>query len=146
MPIRQVTPEAEINQFIESKLEIWRQLIIRNLTYIAEKVLNVARSTNSYTDRTGNLRSSIGYVIVEDGNIVDMSTFNVVKSGSTGSDTGAEYAQRLVRKYRKGIVLIMCAGMNYAAYVADKGYDVIDSAELLNDRLVSKMLKDLGLK
>lgn len=146
MPIRQVTPNSEVNSYIERKLEIWRQLLIRNFSYIGEQVLNAARSTDSYKDRTGNLRSSIGYVVAVDGRVADISSFAVVKNGQEGSKTGADYARKLARKYPKGIVLIVCAGMNYAAYVSAKGYDVVDSAELLADRLVPQMLRQLGLK
>lgn len=146
MPIRQVTPNSEINSYIERKLEIWRQLLIRNFSYIGEQVLNAARSTDSYKDQTGNLRSSLGYVVAVDGRVADISSFAVVKNGQEGSKTGADYARKLARKYPKGIVLIVCAGMNYAAYVSAKGYDVEDSAELLADRLVPQMLRQLGLK
>lgn len=146
MPIRQVTPNSEINSYIERKLEIWRQLLIRNFSYVGEQVLNAARSTNSYKDQTGNLRSSLGYVVAVDGRVADISSFAVVKNGQEGSKTGADYARKLARKYPKGIVLIVCAGMNYAAYVSAKGYDVEDSAELLADRLVPQMLRQLGLK
>lgn len=146
MPIRQVTPNSEINSYIERKLEIWRQLLIRNFSYIGEQVLNAARSTDSYKDQTGNLRSSLGYVVAVDGRVADISSFAVVKNGQEGSKTGADYARKLARKYPKGIVLIVCAGMNYAAYVSAKGYDVEDSAEILADRLVPQMLRQLGLK
>lgn len=146
MPIRQVTPNSEVNSYIERKLEIWRQLLIRKFSYIGEQVLNAARSTDSYKDQTGNLRSSLGYVVAVDGRVADISSFAVVKNGQEGSKTGADYARKLARKYPKGIVLIVCAGMNYAAYVSAKGYDVVDSAELLADRLVPQMLRQLGLK
>lgn len=146
MGIRQVTTEAEINGYIESTLEIWRKLIIRNLLYVGEQVLNAARSTDSYKDQTGNLRSSLGYVLVEDGQIVKFSSFETVKQGQDGSKAGAEYAKQLAAQYPTGIVLIVCAGMNYAAYVSAKGYDVQDSAELLAERLVPQMLKNLGYK
>lgn len=146
MGISQVTTEAEINGYIESKLEIWRKLIIRNFAYVGEQVLNTARSTDSYKDQTGNLRSSLGYIIVEDGQVVQISSFETVKQGYEGSKAGAEYAKQLAREYPTGIVLIVVAGMNYAAYVSAKGYDVQDSAELLADRLVPQMLKQLGLK
>ena len=36
--------------------------------------------------------------------------------------------------------------MRYASFVSAKGYDVLDSAELLAERLVPDMLKRLGLK
>ena len=146
MPIRQVTPNSEINSYIERKLDIWMQIIINNFSYIGELVLNEARSTNSYKDQTGNLRSSLGYVVVVDGRVADISGFAEVKNGQEGSKTGADYARELARKFPKGIVLIVCAGMNYAAYVSAKGYDVIDSAELLAERLVPQMLRKLGLK
>nr|DAZ26239.1 MAG TPA: hypothetical protein [Caudoviricetes sp.] len=146
MPIRQVTPNSEINSYIERKLDIWMQIIINNFSYIGEQVLNAARSTNSYKDQTGNLRSSLGYVVVVDGRVADISSSAVVKNGHEGSKTGADYARELARKFPKGIVLIVCAGMNYAAYVSAKGYDVIDSAELLAERLVPQMLRKLGLK
>ena len=108
-------------------------------------VLNAARSSKDYKDQTGNLRSSLGYVVAVDGRVADISSFEVVKKGQEGAKTGADYARKLARKYPKGIVLIVCAGMNYAAYVNSKR-DVADSAELLADRLVPKMLKQLGLK
>ena len=146
MGIRQVTTEAEINGYIGSNLEIWRKLIIKNFAYVGEQVLNTARSTDSYKDQTGNLRSSLGYIIVEDGQVVQISSFETVKQGHEGSKAGAEYAKQLAREYPTGIVLIVVAGMNYAAYVSANGYDVHDSAELLADRLVPKMLKQLGLK
>lgn len=145
MPIRQVTPNSEINSYIERKLEIWRQLLIRNFSHVGEQVLNAARSSKDYKDQTGNLRSSLGYVVAVDGRVADKSSFEVVKKGQEGAKTGADYARKLARKYPKGIVLIVCAGMNYAAYVNSKK-DVADSAELLADRLVPKMLKQLGLK
>lgn len=146
MPIRQVTPTSEINDFIERRLETWIKLLVRNFSIVGEKVLNAARSTNSYKDQTGNLRSSIGYVVVVDGKVATMSSFEVVKKGEQGATNGREYARKLARQYPKGIVLIVCAGMNYAAYVSDKGYDVEDSAELLADRLVPQMLHELGLR
>lgn len=146
MPIRQVTPTSEINDFIERRLETWIKLLVRNFSIVGEKVLNAARSTNSYKDQTGNLRSSIGYVVVVDGKVVTMSSFEVVKKGEQGATNGREYARKLARQYPKGIVLIVCAGMNYAAYVSAKGYDVEDSAELLADRLVPQMLHELGLR
>ena len=146
MPIRQVTPTSEISEYIEHKLEIWRRILLRNFAYVGEQVINTARSTKSYKDQTGNLRSSLGYVIVENGQVVDISGFEVVKNGREGAKTGANYARKLAKKFPKGIVLIVCAGMNYAAYVSAKGYDVEDSAELLAERIVPQMLKQLGLK
>ena len=136
MPITQLTPMSEIDRYTEQQLERLKQVLIRNLMYIGETVLNRARSTNSYKDRTGNLRSSIGYVITVDGRII--------QQGKDGSSKGAAYVKSLARKFPQGICLIVVAGMNYASYVSAKGLDVLDSSELLAERLVPQMLKQLG--
>ncbi len=146
MPIRQITPMSEIDRYTEQKLKGLEQAVIRTLTYCGELCLNVARSTNSYKDQTGNLRSSIGYVVTVDGRIVNQSDFETVKKGGDGSKQGAAFAKQLVRRFPKGICLIVVAGMDYAVHVKNRGYDVLDSSELTADRIVPYMLKQLGLK
>lgn len=147
MPITQNTPEQEIIRYMEEQELRLKTLLLRNLLYIGEKCVNKARSTNSYKDQTGNLRSSIGYVIVVDGKVVKTGGFAPSGNGTdraTGQATGDSYARKLAKQYAEGFVLIVVAGMNYAAYVSAKGYDVIDGAELLADQLTDKLLKDLG--
>lgn len=146
MPIRRLTPPAEIDRYIAGRTEAIKKALVYNLCAIGEQVLNAARLTNSYKDQTGNLRSSIGYVVAVDGEIVQMSSFDVVKNGGRGSKVGKTYAMKLVRDFPKGIVLIVVAGMKYASYVSAKGYDVLDSSELLADKLVPQMLQQLGFK
>ena len=142
MPI--TANKGNIDDYISSRLEAMERALLYNLSYIGEQVLNAARSTQSYKDQTGNLRSSIGYIIAVDGEIVRTSDFAVVKTGTEGQGTGRSYAEGLAGRYPKGVVLIVVAGMNYAYYVKKRGYDVIDSAELLADSLVPKMLHELG--
>lgn len=174
MPIRQITPQSQIDAQIEESLNRKKQAIIYNFSVIGEKVVNEAKQSGSYTDRTGNLRSSIGYIIVADGKIVETGNFQAIRGqgenmqrvmfttkagkkvdywvkgksgdGKEGQSTGQSYARSLAGKFPKGIVLIVVAGMNYASYVSAKGYNVLDSSELLADKLVPKMLKQLGLK
>lgn len=146
MPIKRLTPTAEIDRYITGRVEAIKKALVYNLCAVGEQVLNAARLTNSYKDQTGNLRSSIGYVVAVDGEIVQMSSFEVVKEGSEGARGGKEYAMQLVRDFPQGIVLIVVAGMNYASYVSAKGYDVLDSSELLADKLVPQMLQQLGFK
>ena len=146
MPIRQITPMSEIDRYTEQRLKGLEQAAIRTLAYCGELCLNVARSTNSYKDQTGNLRSSIGYVVAVDGRIVSQSSFETVKEGGQGSKQGAAFAKQLVRSFPKGICLIVVAGMEYATHVKNRGYDVLDSSELTADRIVPYMLKQLGLK
>ena len=135
---------SEVEAYLDEQIERIEQLIIYNLSYVGEQCLTEARSTNSYKDQTGNLRSSIGYIIVKDGRVIRQSDFAVVRTGSQGKSEGEQFARSLASKFPDGIVLIVVAGMNYASYVSAKGYNVLDSAELLADRLVPSILKQLG--
>lgn len=146
MPIKQTTTAEQIDAYIAQSVNAVQNAILDRMSYIGEQVLNAARSTNSYKDQTGNLRSSIGYVIVKDGSVVRASSFEQVKNGSDGTSKGRSYAESLAARYKNGIALIVVAGMNYAAYVKKRGYDVIDSSELLAEQLVPQMLRELGLK
>lgn len=144
MGVKQIIPMSEIDAYLEAQIDRIEQRIIYNLSYVGEQCLNAARSTDSYKDQTGNLRSSIGYVIVRDGQIIQASDFDTVKQGREGSTEGAAFARRLVSEFPQGFTLIVVAGMNYAGYVSAKGYDVLDSAELLAEQLVPKMMTQLG--
>ena len=146
MGITQKTPAAEIDAYIEQQVERMTNALIYNLQFIGEKCLNAARETNSYKDRTGNLRSSLGYVIILDGKIKYQSDFEVVMQGDSGAKSGIQYAKEVARQFPEGIVLIVVAGMNYASLVSATGRDVLDSAELLADKLVPQILKQLGFK
>lgn len=145
MPIKRLTPPADIDRLIEKEVEKRKSMLVRELCIIGEKVLNTARLDGEYVDQTGNLRSSVGYVVVFDGKIVQMSSFEVVKEGVEGSKAGKDYALSIVNSFPKGIALIVVAGMEYASYVSSK-VNVLESAELLAEKLVPQMLKELGIK
>lgn len=143
MPIK--CEMSGVNASVQRAVDTIHAKAIRRLAYIGEMCINEARGKNngsqkgSYTDQTGNLRSSIGYVIADNGNIVDSSSFDVVKQGSQGSADGRSFAQRIAASYPSNLVLIVVAGMNYAVHVQHKGYDVLASAETLARDLVRKM-------
>lgn len=161
MAVKRTTPQSEIDREIEKAVKQLEKAVIYNLRYVGEKAVKHARSLPSpkaldtknipphqpnYIDWTGNLRSSIGYVIAKDGKIVDSGGFQLEKGGEDGTRTGREYAEQLATQVQSGYALIVVAGMGYASYVTNKGYDVIDSAELLAEQLASELMKDLKLK
>lgn len=117
--------------------------LIFNLQKIGEDVVSHARQSHTYTDRTGNLTSSMGYALVVDGRIRASSGFEVVRDGAEGVAEGQAYAKELANQHPQGIVLIVVAGRQYASYVADRGFDVLDGAETLAGRLVPQMLARL---
>jgi len=152
MPIKMTTPRDAVKESINRFIKTAREELIIRLAHIGEQVVNEARSYNgkAYQDQTGNLRSSTGYVIVEDGRVIDISGFSQIPPKSDpkgeagkGSATGEAYARSLAAGYPQGITLIVVAGMQYAAYVSARGYNVLDSAEVLARRLVPEMLKKL---
>lgn len=102
MPIRMTTTEAEIASCIERQIERQIAVIERTLNYIGEQCVNAARDSDGYKDRTGNLRSSTGYILVRDGRVVRQSKFDPVSGGTEGGKSGAEYAQKLAKNYPNG--------------------------------------------
>lgn len=163
MGMRQTTPQGRITAYIEKQVAKYEKQLLKNLRYVGEQCVKEARDLPSpkftgkkphevpphqphYIDWTANLRSSIGYVIVRNGNVVTQGGFKSAKGGDEGAAEGKAYAEQLAAKFPHGITLIVVAGMNYAAYVSAKGYDVLDSAELLAEKLVPQMMRQLSEK
>lgn len=147
MAMRMVTPLAEIDAYIDAELERIEMLTIRAFCFLGEKCIIEARDRSgeeSWFDDSGNLRSSIGYVVVIDGEIVSTSSFGVVKQGGEGAKEGKDLAIELAKTYNKGYALIVVAGMNYAARVeALDNKVVLASAELFARRELPNMMKNL---
>lgn len=129
-----------IDEFTEQA----KNAIINILMYVGESCITEARDNGSYMDQTGNLRSSIGYVVVNNGKIVGMKVGEQVKDGTEGKGKAESYMTRLASEHSTGICLIVVAGMNYAVYVEGRGKNVLSSAELLAERMVPQMLEQLG--
>lgn len=127
--------------------EIIKRLTIRALSELGEQCVTKIRDRagdKSWYDQTGNLRSSVGYVIAHNKNIIQYSTFNQVKQGSEGVKTGKDLAKELAKRYSNNYVLIVVAGMNYAEFVeAMDNKDVLASTELWAREQVPLMLEKL---
>ena len=139
-----ITADTEgIASSMEQQVQRMYDMHIRELLYIGEQCANTARERGSYINWTGNLRSSVGYVVTVDGHIVHSGGFQQVLEGQQGTGEGRSFAEALAQRYPSGIVLIVVAGMNYAAYVAHRGRDVLASAELLADRLLAELKRNI---
>lgn len=141
------TPMSEINAAIQAEIECANMLTIRALSLLGEMCVIEAKDRpqeSSWYDQSGNLRSSIGYVIVRNGKIVAYSEFTQVKQGSDGVKEGKELAKELAKKYTSGYALIVVAGMNYAELVeAMESKNVLASAELFARQEMPKMMAKL---
>lgn len=147
MGIRMTTKLSEVHDMLMREAERVERLTIRALSKLGEQCVTKIRDRagdKSWYDQTGNLRSSVGYVIAHNKNIIQYSSFNQVKQGSEGVKTGKDLAEELAKKYSNNYVLIVVAGMNYAEFVeAMDNKDVLASTELLAREQVPLMLEKL---
>lgn len=116
--------------------------ILKLLMAGGEKFVAIARKSGSYDDQTGNLRSSIGYVIAKDGEVI-ISNFKESNKGSdksTGKEKGHRVAEDISLSFSGGYILVGVAGMDYAAAVEAKGYEVVTGANTLCNEYLKKAL------
>ena len=139
----QFTP-SDIERMLQEKVAKYEEKIVRILRFVGEKCINEAREYGSYQDRTGNLRSSIGYIVLKDGKPIEKGGFQLTKSGNNGQKEGETFINKIISQYTKRFVLIVVAGMKYASYVEARNYNVLTSAELLAEREVPRLLKEIS--
>lgn len=111
----------DIQRRIQRSLDVVDNIIYEQLQIIGEEFVINARSTKTYQDRTGNLRSSIGYSILKDGKIL----IENYEGTAEGQKNAIKIRKNNTKKIRKGWQIVFVAGMHYAGYVEAKGYDVI---------------------
>ena len=129
--------DRRINRFAVSI----EQRIIWTLAMVGENFVNDARTIRTYKDQTGNLRSSIGYIIARDGNIIQEN----IEGKAEGRAQAKEIANEVLRENSKGFILIVVAGMEYAVAVESKGYDVITGSVPAAKALLKSKIKEYSL-
>ena len=122
--------EGKLNIAFDKIKEQYIKAATQKFIEVGERCITEARDNGSYTDRTGHLRSSVGYVVLLDG---------VVQSQGNINKHHQEQIEKIKVKYPKGLVLIVVAGKNYAAYVEAKGYNVLSSAELMAENILKQL-------
>lgn len=136
------------NTFAEYALRIHRA-IETVMQFIGEECVRIAREQGTYNDITGNLRNSVGYVLVRNGDIIcknfeDRVASKVVDAANgKGILQGQALAEELAKRFTKGYALIVVAGMHYAHYVESLNKDVLDSAERYAQQRVPKLMQML---
>lgn len=144
-----VTPnftKADVKKRIDAFLDMVEQKQIARLQRLGEMCLIEARNNKGYMMQTGALLSSTGYQVFVDGVAIhsqfDAASGAESEAAARGIKTGQGIAEQ-IGKETKGIALVVVAGMNYAAYVEARGYNVLTSAEHLAERELPKMLEKL---
>lgn len=131
----------DVRKLLLQKQERIFKAIVNMLAYLGEQCVNHARSAGDYTDRTGNLRSSIGYVVLANGKKVKQNFLSV--GGPQGVSKAKALVDELQSRFPTGFALIVVAGMNYAYYVETKGRNVLSSAEHYAQSRLPDMIRQL---
>lgn len=144
-----ITPtfnQSDVRKRFDTALEVIRKWQVKYLQQLGEMCVTHARQVPAeigFTDQTGNLRSSIGYMVFIDGVAVH-DNYVPVFGGAEGVEKGKALAKKVGSSYKDGICLVVTAGMNYAIHVESKGRDVLTSAEQLAKQELPKILSELS--
>jgi hypothetical protein len=118
---------SDIAKKMQAHVEKIENAVLQRLQFIGETFVKNARSVDTYKDQTGNLRSSIGYVILKNG---EQIASGFPGSTAVGKSRSLTVAQEVGSKHPKGLVVVVVAGMQYAAVVESKNYDVLTSSSI----------------
>lgn len=138
-----------------------RNELIMRLLYLAETVITQARDGSGsgietilnkygekvrhrgirpdYADQTGNLRSSVGYVLYIEGQPYKYDFGNE----TNGSADGLNLANEVQNTFKAEFQLVFVAGMEYAKHVEDLGYNVLTAYVPTNEVLMREVFSKL---
>lgn len=136
--------QQDINRWVDIFTDRAEEKMYTLLQAAGEMFVRYARESGRYFNHTGNLRSSIGYVIVRDGSVAysDFKKQDVGTDGEEGAQKAKRLARELANTYSDGLVLIGLAGMEYALYVeAMESKDVITAANIKTEEWMRKAIQ-----
>jgi len=108
--------------------EVIRQSIVDRFIEAGDKFYKLAQDNAAYQNHTYDLRSSIGYLVMENGKVL-AKKFETKEGSPNGEREGYELAISIgVEVSENQIALVGVAGMGYAAAVEHKGRDVITNS------------------
>lgn len=126
--------------------ETLQEQIIIQLQYLGQECVSRIRrrgQSESWIDRTGNLRSSIGSAVYEDGKKKLSTAFESVFGGQEGAEAGKRMIDALAKEYSQTYAMVVVAGMDYASYVENmNGKDVLASTRLWAESVIGERIED----
>lgn len=116
------------------------QALIFQLGALVAELENHAKVSAGYVDRTSNLKSSIGGVVLKNGNPI---TYKGFEGKGEGVAEGKNFIDSLISNYPTGYTILVVAGMEYASSVENyHGLNVLKKTELkMNSDLPKAMLR-----
>ncbi len=119
------------NQFREEE-----EKFLKSCAYVAIGVVNRARDLGSYTDRTGKLRSSIGFKLYKN---KDTFLKDFTGDNSEGIEESDTLADRFVKT--KDATLIILTSTEYAIFVENRDYTVL--SDFINLDKIKKEIEEM---
>lgn len=131
--------QREFDRMFELEAAEYNRKAVTFLAKIGEECVKHARENGKYTDRTANLRNSIGYIVIQHGQtVIDSFSGAFAAKLDPQGKADAEMAHQRGLAYAnevgatlgsKATFLVVVAGMEYAKYVEAKGYNVLNATE-----------------
>ena len=134
MPV--TPPKTDIREMILQDVNKLEELLIESLIKVGDTLLDEAKQNGNYRNISGNLRASICFAVAKNGTVIHISE---------SSSTGKSYATSIAST-TNGICLVVVAGEKYASHVEAIGKNVITSSELLAEKIIPILLRQLDLK
>ena len=135
---------SDIRQHLATQKQKLEAAILSALKFIGEAFVGEARSNGNYEDQTGNLRSSIGYMIFKNGQAVFES---FPGSNAPAVQKAREVALQVAAAFGgNGFLFVGIAGMEYAAAVEAKGFDVITTSGINAEAALRRAMARLQQK
>lgn len=152
MPITpKVKPTSHhVKEMTMAALNTKRKAIRYAMAMAGEAAVSYARDTlDTYKDRTGNLRSSVGFSVAENGNVVSSSDFSQMPPKEqtvaelNGGEVGKAKALEIIKESpNHDFILVLVAGMNYAEFVQRLySLDVLQGASMIMENELMSNLK-----
>ncbi|MDQ1139422.1 hypothetical protein [Pedobacter agri] len=120
---------AELEAIINDETEAWFDELVDEYRSAGKAFVERAVQKAQFNNITWNLRSSIGYVIMYNGQVIE-SFFKDLIAGTEGQEVGKDYAKFVLSLIDEGdgLSMALVAGEEYAYYVEAKGKDVISGS------------------
>lgn len=135
---------ADLQKQIREYQKEARKACIASYKAIGSSFVTDARQNADFQDHTGNLRSSIVFLLKVDGKI-RIRDYEVSQRGTdriTGMTEGLRFAESVAKETpNEGIVMIVTVGMDYAASVESKGRNVITGSSQTTKKLLRTYFK-----
>ncbi|WP_231489912.1 hypothetical protein [Pedobacter sp. Leaf170] len=149
MGVKAKFSKADIKNVGADLLKRIELAVVSRFQYIGETFVTNARlktkKQGGFGNITGNLRSSIGYIILNNGKTVQ-DNYEVSGTGTKGVQEAKALIRELKSKFNTGYVLIVVAGMNYAAAVESRGLDVITGSSKIAEEDLKDAIEGLAKK